>query len=84
MEDMKHAHKTLVDHVNTVINDGVLLWRCVDSSVDASVSEKHTVSIFRAEVYFFNTFLRNVGIYQRVYKAPNPIRSSSSSSSSQP
>jgi hypothetical protein len=25
-------------------------WCCVDLSVDANVSEKHTVSIFRAEV----------------------------------
>jgi hypothetical protein len=27
----------------------MMFWRCVDSSVDANVPDKHTVSIFRAE-----------------------------------
>jgi hypothetical protein len=72
-----------------------------DSSVDANVSEKHTVYIFRAEVAILgrvyihihpstsqhrqfspedrdSMFLRNVGIYQRVYTAPKPRSSSSS------
>jgi hypothetical protein len=35
------------------------------------VSEKHTVSIFRAEDGD-SMFLRNVGIYRRVYTAPKP------------
>jgi hypothetical protein len=46
---------------------------CVDSSVDANISEKHTVSIFRAEDGD-NTFLWNAGIYQWVYMAPKPRR----------
>jgi hypothetical protein len=51
---------------NTVDNDVLLgFWRRVDSSVDANVSEKYTVSIFGA------------CIYQRVYTAPKPRRTSS-------
>jgi hypothetical protein len=44
-------------------------WRRVDPSVDVNVSEKHTVCIFRAEDGD-SKFLRNAGIYQRVYTAP--------------
>jgi hypothetical protein len=43
----------------------------VDSSVDANVSDKHTVSIFRAGD-------GNAGIYRRVYMAPKPRSTSSS------
>jgi hypothetical protein len=32
------------------------LWRRVDSQVD-NVSKKHTVSIFRAEVWFYETLV---------------------------
>jgi hypothetical protein len=39
------------------------------------VSEKLTVSIVRAEVE--KAFLRNVGIYRRVYAEPKPGRCSS-------
>jgi hypothetical protein len=70
--------------------------RRVDWSVDANVSEKHTVSTFRAEVAWRDLyrvrgregstsqhrhfspedgdsiFLRNVGIYRRIYTTPNP------------
>jgi hypothetical protein len=37
---------------NTEVNNDVLLgfWRCVHSSVDADVSEKHTVSMETATV----------------------------------
>jgi hypothetical protein len=41
----------------------------VDLSVDANVSEKYTVSIFRAEGGDI-MFLRNLGFHQRVYTAP--------------
>jgi hypothetical protein len=52
--------------------------------VDASVSEKHTVSIVRAKVAILeededSMFLRNDGIYLRFYTAPKPRRTSSSS-----
>jgi hypothetical protein len=33
----------------------VRFWHCVDSSVDANVSKKYTVSIFRAEALFSET-----------------------------
>jgi hypothetical protein len=55
------------------------VWRRVYSFVDANVSEKPTVSIFRAEdLDIFSPedgdsmFLRNVRIYRRVYAAPKP------------
>jgi hypothetical protein len=53
------------------------LWRRVDSKVDTNVSEKHTVSFFRAESIFIpgdgdSVFLRNVDIYLRVYTASQP------------
>jgi hypothetical protein len=51
-------------------------WRHVDSSVDASVSEKHTVSNFSPEDADI-MFLRNVGNYRRVYTAPKPRRTTS-------
>jgi hypothetical protein len=44
----------------------------------ANVSEKYTVSIFRAEDGD-SMFLLNVVIYLRVYTAPKPRRTSSSS-----
>jgi hypothetical protein len=40
-------------------------WRCVDLSVDANVSEKHTISVFRAEDGD-SVFLQNFGINRRV------------------
>jgi hypothetical protein len=52
-------------------------WQCVGSSVDAIISEKHTVSIFSAEDGD-GMFLRNVGIY-RVYTARKPRSRASSS-----
>jgi hypothetical protein len=51
-------------------------WRHVHSSVDSKVSEKHTVSISPEDGY--SMFLRNVGIYRRVYMAPKPRRTTSS------
>jgi hypothetical protein len=45
--------------------------RYVDSLVDDSVSEKHTVSIFRAEGAD-SMFLRNIGTYWQVYTVPKP------------
>jgi hypothetical protein len=38
------------------------VWNCVDSSVDANVSEKHTISILRAEV----AKMRSGRIYKKV------------------
>jgi hypothetical protein len=54
-------------------------WCREDSSVDANVSEKNTVSIFRAEVAENgdSIFLRNAGIFRQVYTAPKPRRASS-------
>jgi hypothetical protein len=49
------------------------------STVDTNVSQKHTVSIFRAE-NGDSMFLRNVGIYLRDYTAPEPRRSTTSPS----
>jgi hypothetical protein len=43
------------------------LCRRVDSQRDDNVSEKYTVSIFRDEDDGDSVFLRNVGIYLRVY-----------------
>jgi hypothetical protein len=54
------------------------VWRRVDLSVDASVSEKHTAAIFNPEDGD-NMFLRNVGMNLSVYTAPKPRRTSSSS-----
>jgi hypothetical protein len=51
--------------------------RHADSSVDANVSEKNTVSIFSPEEGD-SMFLRNVVIYGRVYMAPKPRGTSSS------
>jgi hypothetical protein len=45
-------------------------WRRLDSFVEVSVSEKHTVSFFRIEVG--QCFSPNAGIYRRVYTAPKP------------
>jgi hypothetical protein len=56
-------------------------WRGVHSPADASVSVKHTVSIFSPEDGN-SMFLRNVGIYRRVHTSSKPRTSSSSSSSS--
>jgi hypothetical protein len=50
-------------------------WSHVDWSVGASVSEKHTVFIFRAEA---SMLLRIVGICCPVYTAPKPRRKLSS------
>jgi hypothetical protein len=52
-------------------------WHRVDSSVDASIPEKHIVSIFSLEN---SVFIRNGGICRQVYTAPKPKRTSSSSS----
>jgi hypothetical protein len=47
----------------------------VDLLVEANVSEKHTLSIFRAEVMHLSpedgdsTFLQNVGFYQPIHMA---------------
>jgi hypothetical protein len=61
----------------------------MDSQVDTNVSEKHIVSIFRAEDLkketVFNPedgdsmFIRDVCIYPRVYTASHPRRTSSTS-----
>jgi hypothetical protein len=65
-------------------DDGVVLlgfWCRVDSYVDTIISEKHTLSTFRA-VDGDNRpmFFRNVDIYLRIYTASKPRRTTSSSS----
>jgi hypothetical protein len=43
----------------------------VASTIDAYVSERHTVTIYRAE-NGVSVFFRDTGIYLRVYKTPDP------------
>jgi hypothetical protein len=76
-----------INKITKVINTPIkylVLWYCssgfqrhVHSSVDANISEKHTVSIFRTEGD--SMFLQNVGIYQKVDMAPKPRTTVSSS-----
>jgi hypothetical protein len=51
----------------------MMFWflRRVNSEVDNSISEKHTVSILMAE-YGDSVFLRDAGIYLRLYTASKP------------
>jgi hypothetical protein len=55
------------------------MWRRMDLYVDTNVTEKHTVSIFRAEDEE-SRFLRNIAIYRRVLTASHFRRITLSSS----
>jgi hypothetical protein len=71
----RSASQSTVGHYFKCLENHLYIWRCcsglwlrVNTWVDANVSEKHTVSILSPEAGG-NIYLRNIGVYLRVYTA---------------